>query len=242
LPTSRGSQPHPHVPSLRCLTPFSPPPRTFWHYSTPTPLALSPYRARALPCRANDRFRLVRCRRCVRTRNLPTPRTPPRLSSARGEDRRRPFFPPILVSLSVITQFIREGRWWCFAVVLWSPANRRRPHALASPPPASPLIVTNGWCFVLHWGCHGPRRPGPTGSLPRRLLPSSLLCATDWRAPYVSACPWVRACACPPSLTSGPELSVTLHVRPPPFSSSRLSESPTHGPRPPESARARVPH
>jgi hypothetical protein len=113
---------------------------------------------------------------------------------------RRPFFPPIPVSLSVIAQFAGEGQWRCFVVVSWSPANRRRPHAPASLP-APPLIVTNGRSFVLRRGCRGPRHPGPTGSLPHQLLPSPPFCATDRRAPSVSACPRCRVCACPPSLT-----------------------------------------
>jgi hypothetical protein len=46
------------------------------------------------------------------------------------------------------------------------------------------------------------------------------LYAAEWRAPSVSTCSRVRTCACPPSLTSGPNLSVTQPIRSPPLSPS----------------------
>jgi hypothetical protein len=51
----------------------------------------------------------------------------------------------------------------------------------------------------------------------RSAYPFPSFCVTAWRAPSVSARPRCRACACPPSLTSGPDLSVTPLVRSPPF-------------------------
>jgi hypothetical protein len=150
LRTSQGSQPHsspPHVPSPRRLTPFFLPlrapssltqshPTRSLALSRPCPSFTKPRRAsscRVMPelhrIHASDRFRLVRCRRCVCAWNLPTPRTPPRLSSARCVDHRRAFFSPIHVSLSVIAQFADEGRWRCFVFVPWSPANHQRPRA-----------------------------------------------------------------------------------------------------------------
>jgi hypothetical protein len=78
-----------------------------------------------------------------------------------------------------------------------------------APLSAPPLVVAHDRYSVLRRGRRGPQHPRATGSLPRRLLPSP--CAADWRAPYVRACPRVRACACLPSLTSGPGLSMMLH-------------------------------
>jgi hypothetical protein len=98
--------------------------------------------------RANDRFHLVQCRCCVHARNLLMPRTPPRLSSARGEDRRHPFFPLIPISLSIIAQIAGEGRWRCFAVVPWSPANRRCPCACFPPCVVVDCGQRSVLCFV----------------------------------------------------------------------------------------------
>jgi hypothetical protein len=140
----------PHVPGPRHLTPF---------FSPSTHLLASlnyhPARSLALPrsCMSfvashqDELRRVVSCLSSAATAPVTVsassdvvvasapgtcrcPRTPPRLSSARGEDRRRPFFPPIHVSLSIIAQFAGEGQWRCFVVVPWSSANSRRPCVL----------------------------------------------------------------------------------------------------------------
>jgi hypothetical protein len=162
------NRPHPHVLGLRRLT-LPPSAHSLASLNSPIcSLALSrPCPSSVVPAlcrsprlhRASAHFRLVRCRCCIRARNLLTFRALPPLSSTRGEDRHRTFFSSIPIFLFVFAQFAGEGRRWCFVVMPWSPANRDV-HARASLP-ASPLATANGRYSVSRRGRCGPRHPGP---------------------------------------------------------------------------------
>jgi hypothetical protein len=87
--------------------------------------------------------------------------------------------------------------------------------------PVSPRVV----CFA----------PGKTwtptsGAHWQSPMLTSPLYSADWRAPSVTACPRVRAYACPPSLTSGPSLSMAPPVRSPSLSPSRYPSHRLMGP------------
>jgi hypothetical protein len=177
---SRKPASPPHVPGPRRLTLF-PPPRTLWPHSTPPvrslalsrpcPSSVVPRRDELRHARASARFRLVWYHHCIHARNMPTSRTPPRLSSARGEDHRRPFFCSIPVSLSVIAQFAGEGRRRCFAVMPWSPANRQHPRAAIGRDQQSVLCFAPGKTWTPTSGTHWQS--------PALTSPLSLLCATN---------------------------------------------------------------
>jgi hypothetical protein len=78
----------------------------------------------------------------------------------------------------------------------------RRTRPLVSPFPLlrPPRVVANRWTL-------GPARQHSAYPFPPFRVAA-------WRAPSVSARPRCHASACPPSLTSGPDLSVTPPVRP----------------------------
>jgi hypothetical protein len=140
-------------------------------------------------------------------------------------------------------RFVDECRWRCFTTVRWFPCQ---------PPPSMHALPSQRHRWSWPTGgtlFRGRRRRGPDIRGPLAVsranlspLPPSVPLNGGPLAPVR-----VRVCAYLASLTSDPGLSVAPHVRHqcpgvPAAFPLPLPESPTRGPRPPERARARVPH